>query len=100
MQPPILPVDLPAVIATFMGMSLLLVPVLGLTARFALKPITEAMLRLRASRSSDEQVALMQQRLELMETQLSMMESEMHRLREAQEFHARLEAPKQQSEES
>ncbi len=36
--PPILPIDLTALLAVFMGISIVLIPVLGITARFALKP--------------------------------------------------------------
>ena len=41
----ILPIDLTALLAVFMGVSVVLIPVLGITARFALKPTVEALSR-------------------------------------------------------
>jgi hypothetical protein len=39
----VLPIDLTALLAIFMGVSIVLVPVIGITARFALKPTVEAL---------------------------------------------------------
>ena len=38
----IAPIDLTALVATILGISIVLVPVIGLTARFALAPTVEA----------------------------------------------------------
>ena len=40
--PPIMPIDLTALLAVFMGISIVLIPVLGITARFA--PATHPLL--------------------------------------------------------
>ena len=40
---PVLPIDLTAIVAVIMGISIVLVPVIGLTARFALKPLVQSM---------------------------------------------------------
>jgi hypothetical protein len=95
MQVPILPIDLTSVVAVVMGMLIILVPVAGLTLRFALKPIAEAMARIKEAQGAGREVAVMQQRIDLLERQLSGVESEMARLREIQEFHSQLEAPKE-----
>lgn len=53
----ILPIDITALVATILGISIVLIPVLGLTARYALNPTVEALSRLFESRSSEEQLA-------------------------------------------
>ncbi len=93
-QLPMMPIDLTAVVSVFMGTLIVLIPVAGVTIRFAIKPIAEAMAKMRESQGAAEQMALMQQRMELMETQLGAMESEMHRIKEVAEFTAQLKAPK------
>jgi TolA-binding protein len=95
MQVPILPIDLVAVVAVFMGTLTVLIPIAGLTARFALKPMAEAIAKIKSAQGTSEQIAIMQQRLELMEQQMSAMESDVHRLKEVQDFQARLQAPKE-----
>ena len=95
MQVPILPIDLTAVVAVVMGMLIILVPVAGLTLRFALRPIAEAMARIKEAQGAGREVAVMQQRIDLLERQLAGVESEMVRLREIQEFHAQLQSPKE-----
>ena len=41
----VLPVDIVSLVAVILGISIVLVPVIGLTARFALKPVVEALAR-------------------------------------------------------
>ncbi len=93
--PPILPIDVTGVVAVFMGTLIVLIPVAGITVRFALKPIAEAIARIKESQGANQEMSIMAQRLDLLERQLSGVESELHRLREVQEFHAQLKAPKQ-----
>ncbi len=93
--PPVMPIDVTSVIAVFMGTLIVLIPVAGVTIRFALKPIAEAIARIRESQGANQEMSIMAQRLDLMERQLSGVESELHRLREVQEFHAQLKAPKE-----
>ncbi|HYV48051.1 MAG TPA: hypothetical protein VFA20_24490 [Myxococcaceae bacterium] len=65
----VLPIDLPAVIATTLGLLCLLLPMAGLTLRFALKPLVEAWgLR---NHSRDE-VALLEKRVALLERELEL----------------------------
>ncbi|UCC49286.1 MAG: hypothetical protein JSV41_03660 [Gemmatimonadota bacterium] len=93
--PPIMPIDVTAVMGVIMGSLVILIPIAGVTLRFAIKPIAEAMARIREGQRADREMALLQQRLDLLEQHLGGMESELHRLREAQEFHARLKAPEE-----
>ena len=89
----ILPIDLTALLATFMGTSIILIPVLGLTARFALKPTVEALSRLFEKRGSDEAVSILERRMALIEQQLESVESNVQRLTETAEFDGKLAAP-------
>jgi hypothetical protein len=94
MQVPVQPIDVVGLVGAFMGTLIVLVPVVGLTARFALKPIAEAMAKVRESQGSQKEIALMQQRIDLLEQQLSAVESDLYRIKEVQEFQAQLRAPK------
>lgn len=93
--PPIMPIDVTAVMGVIMGSLVILIPIAGVTLRFAIKPIAEAMARIREGQRADREMALLQQRLDLLEQHLAGVESELHRLREVQEFHARLKAPEE-----
>lgn len=82
----VLPIDLTAVIATFMGISIILIPVIGLTARLALKPLVESLGRVFQSRESEESVRILERRMALLEQHLESLDTTMTRLAEAAEF--------------
>ncbi len=86
-------INLTALLATFMALSVVLIPVIGLTARFALKPTVEALSRFFDKRGSDEAVSILERRMELMELQLESIESSVQRIADTAEFDQRLEAP-------
>ena len=87
----ILPIDLTALVAAVMGISIVLVPVIGLTARFALKPMVEAFAKFGHSRELDESVNILERRMALMEQQLESIDGSVRRLAEVSEFHRALE---------
>ncbi|RMH13617.1 MAG: hypothetical protein D6701_12140 [Gemmatimonadetes bacterium] len=84
--PTIAPIDLTELVAVFMGISVVLVPIIGLTARFALKPTVEALGRLFEGRGRDEALQLLERRLGLMEHQMEAMEHSLRSLAEVREF--------------
>ena len=86
----IAPIDLTGLVAVIMGISVVLVPVIGLTARFALKPTVEALSRVFDKRGLDDSVAILERRMALLESQMESMESSMRRIAEASEFHMAL----------
>lgn len=90
---PILPIDLTAIVAIVMGMLVVLIPIAGLTARFALKPVVEALARYRESQHAGQHVALLEQRVALLEQQTQLLESGVERLTEERDFHRQLSAP-------
>ncbi|MEE9471455.1 MAG: hypothetical protein V3W32_07005 [Gemmatimonadota bacterium] len=84
------PVDWVALAGVIMGTLIVLIPVAGLTARFALKPIVEAVARMRQTQGAAEHLALVEQRLALLEQQQGNTESDVGRLLEVQEFQEKL----------
>ena len=91
--PPIMPIDLTALLAVFMGISIVLIPVLGITARFALKPTVEALSRFFDKKGNEETISILERRIALMEQQIESMESNVHRLVETTESHRELDTP-------
>lgn len=66
----VLPVDLTAIVGIIFGMSVFIIPIAGLTARFALKPVVEAFGLSRRDRKEELQLALLEKRVALLERQL------------------------------
>ena len=91
-QSPIMPIDLTSLLAVFMGISIVLVPVIGLTARFALKPTVEALSRFFDKKGSDESYLIMERRMALLETHIDSIEANVSRLVEVSEFHHELKS--------
>jgi hypothetical protein len=76
----------------------ILTPVVGITARIALKPIAEMLARLREGQSSNNAIVMLERRMELLEREVQLLNSvrdDVTRLQEAQEFQLRLESGKQ-----
>jgi hypothetical protein len=90
----ILPIDLTAIVAIVMGMLAVLIPVAGLTARFALKPIVEAIARMREGQNGQQELSLLQQRVALLEQQVQNVEHTVDRVAEEREFNRQLAAPR------
>ena len=86
----IMPIDLTAIISVIMGISIVLIPVIGLTARFALKPIVEALSKLFESREMNESYQIMERRIGLLEAQMEALDGSMKRLEETTRFDAQL----------
>lgn len=76
----------------FTGM-IVLVPVVGITARFALRPVLESMARLRESAQQNQALELLERRQALMEEQLHALETGVTRLADEAEFRRQLEGP-------
>ncbi len=89
----IMPVDLVALVSAVLGISIVLIPIIGLTARFALKPTVEALSRFFEHKGLDESVHLMERRMALLEQQIEGIEQGLRRIEEATEFHKALNEP-------
>lgn len=79
--------------AILVGGVALIIPIAGITARFALKPVVEAFARLKESQGAGDRQSLMEQRVALLEEQLHAMEREQARLIEEADFRRKLEKP-------
>lgn len=86
----VMPIDLTSIIATVMGISIVLIPVIGLTARFALKPVVEALARVMEARGTNESLQMVDRRIALLESQMESMETTLKRLDETAAFDAQL----------
>ncbi len=92
----VLPVDFVALVSVIMGISVVLIPVAGLTARFAFKPIVDALGRYFDRQAATESAKIVERRLELLESQIDDLQSSMARLLEVSEFDARLKSASNQ----
>jgi hypothetical protein len=81
-------------VAIVMGISIVLIPVIGLTARYVLKPFQDALIGSLQGRNSDEAVRILERRMALLEQQIESMESTLNRVAEAADFHRELRAPR------
>ncbi len=88
----IMPIDLTSIIAVIMGISIVLIPVIGLTARFAFKPIVEALSKLFEGRGMNESYQIMERRIGLLETQMEALDGSMKRLEETARFDSQLKS--------
>ena len=77
--------------AVIMGSLTVLIPIAGITARIALKPVVEAMARYREMKGSDDAVVMLERRMSLMEEQLHGMDRSLRLLVEDSDFRRRLE---------
>ena len=86
-----IPGELLGLTAIILGGLAILVPVAGITARVALKPIVEAMARYREMKGADDAVTMLERRMSLMEEQLHGMDRSLRLLVEDSDFRRRLE---------
>src|SRR5215212_12031196 len=72
------------------------IPVIAFSARYAVKPVVDALIRLREAQgrtgASNEMMALQDRRLSLLESEIQHVGATLERLVEAQEFHTSLGA--------
>ena len=88
----ILPVDLTSLVAVIMGTSIVLIPVAGLTARFALKPLVESLSRVWEHKGLEDTVAVSERRIAFLEQQVESLEGAVRHLEDAQTFDRQLRA--------
>jgi hypothetical protein len=89
-------IHIEGLLAILMGGLCFLIPIAGLTARFALKPIVEVLARAREGNQGKEALALVERRLALLEQELqsvSGLRDEVTRIAEDQEFRRQLARP-------
>jgi hypothetical protein len=92
-MPTVMPVDLVALSAVILGCLMVLIPIAGLTARFAIKPISEALARSRDGTGDRETIRMLERRMALLEQELhgiSEIRGELVRVLEELEFQKQL----------
>ncbi len=82
----VLPIDLTEIVATVLAMSVVLIPVAGATARFALKPLVESLGKVNEVRGIEETVAITERRVALLEQQLEAMDATVRHLEAGDAF--------------
>ena len=82
-------------LAIFLGMMVILIPIAGLTARFALKPLMEALRSYRELQGDNQAQQLIERRMALMEEQMHSMDRALRELTEESEFRSALESGRQ-----
>jgi hypothetical protein len=93
----VMPVDLVALTAIILGCMMFLIPIAGLTARFAIRPITEAIVKMNASGADREVIQLLERRVALLEQELHSMgdvRRELESALESVEFQRQLSQPR------
>lgn len=90
----ILPIDLTSLAAVILGISIVLVPVIGFTARFALNPAVEALSKLFETRGEQDTLHILERRLELQEQEIAMLHQMVRGLHEGRDFDRQLSGPK------
>lgn len=86
----VLPIDIPFLVAVALGGLTLLIPVAGLTVRFALKPLVEALSLHRARQGESQEMQLLERRVSLIEQQMQSIDNNLERLVEKAEFDRQL----------
>jgi len=89
---PIDPINLTSLVATILGISIVLIPVIGITARFALKPTVDAFSRFFEAKGMEETLHIMERRMALQQEQIESLQHTVHRLSETSDFDRALEA--------
>lgn len=64
------PIDLSQLLGVVMGTSIVLIPVMAFAARYALKPLVEALGQMWSARAGADRVAVLERRLAVLEQQL------------------------------
>jgi hypothetical protein len=82
----VLPIDLTAVVAVILGSLMFLIPIAGITARFALKPLVDSMARFFDTRTMEDAMAINERRVALLESQVESLEHTVDQLRAAHSF--------------
>jgi hypothetical protein len=84
-------------VAIVMGSLMFLIPIAGITARFALKPVIESLAKYRESQGDRDALVLMERRMALLEEQFNGMDRSLRELVEEAEFRRQLEGGARQT---
>lgn len=94
-MPPVDPINVVALAAVVLGCLTVLIPIAGITLRFAIKPVTEALALTRQSGAERESVQMLERRLALLEQEvhsISELRADITRLIDEVEFQKQLKS--------
>lgn len=80
-----------AMTAVLLGCAIVLIPVAGLTARFAIKPLVESWANLREGSAQNDYTRVLERRITTLERQVEILERDSARMLEDAEFKERLQ---------
>ena len=81
------------IVAIIMFGLIVFVPVAGLTARIALKPLIDSLIRIAEVRRSSQEMTLLEKRLALVEQELASVRGEVQEVSAQADFYRRLANP-------
>lgn len=82
--------DLEELIAVSGAFLCVLIPIAGLTARFALKPLIETVAKVMQARQGNEALQLVERRMAALEQEMALMRSELKQVGDGREFYRKL----------
>ena len=88
----LLPINVVSLVATIMAIGVVLVPVIGFTARFALQPVVDALGRYVENQSNKEAALIAERRMQLLEEEISAVRHAVERMADVQSFDAKLKS--------
>jgi hypothetical protein len=94
-MPTVDPINVTALAAVILGCMTVLIPVAGLTLRYAIKPVTEALARARQGGAELESLQLLERRIALLEQEVhavSELRAELTRLLDELQFRKELKS--------
>ncbi len=92
-MPSVLPISISEIIVVLFAGLAVLIPIVGLTARFALRPVVDAIARIKEAGNSGEALRMLERRMALVEQEVQSTEGlreEVARLADAQQFQLKL----------
>ncbi len=81
------------ILILLIGGTAILLPLFGLTVRFALKPIVDSVIKIMEARRTNAEMELLERRVTLLEQELNGTQHDLQRLIEKDEFDRRLAKP-------
>jgi hypothetical protein len=94
-MPPVDPINITALTAVILGCLTVLIPVAGLTLRYAIKPVAEALAQARQTGGERESIQLLERRMALLEQEVhgvTELRADLVRLLEEMQFRKELKS--------
>jgi hypothetical protein len=87
------PINLTALMATILGIMIVLIPVSGITSRFALSPTVEAFRKRFETKGAGDTIRILEPHLDLQEQKIAMLHQTVPSLSDGNEFSRQIAGP-------